>query len=376
MIAGEALQNAHNVLIIAIDNPHLCLGRRIGQYITRLTEWLPNAKITVCDNMEADLSLPRGDIPVIPIVPLGPVADETEFVRSFAEFEKVPLLKQTRMPISGLDLFDVAGYDGLIYPYRVACELDWSGLDDLNGPYDLIVIVGGSHFNHPLPERILATLNTNGHLNGETQLIGIPIGPVTGPLSPHWWGSCDEVLVPNQAVVDASRRFSDAAAPHVWPELFAGIPKPVACPFNQDSDRASVLIDWTFIHNWQLKALLTELAEHQLRERIDLYLTTVSEETCQMLWAKWGALLEELTPHWVQINTDDYYCAVQSADVAVTFVCGRDIWVWRSEARQLIVCDFAGWWRAFGFEGPTPAASPKRTLAKLNNIVTTQHRSA
>jgi len=368
MAAGDQLLTGENVLIIAIDNPHLCLGSRICQMINRLVAMVEAKGMTICGNYPPELQIEQNRLKLIPITHRGPVEDETEFIMSFKELESVPLLRRIKMPESKLDLFDVTGYDGLIYPYRVSSELDWSGLDDLEGPFDLIIILGGSHFNYPLPEKVLAALKSRGYCTDDTKMIAVPIGPITGPLSPHWCESCDLVLVPNERVMTVRRKLNEDCPCQVHAELFAGIPEPITPVAEEKTDRPSVLIDWTFIHNWQLKAVLKELARHELRHQIDLKLTAVTEETTQMLWAKWGTILEELEPQWVYISGEEYCRAVSTADIAIGFVCGRDIWVWRGD-REVIICDFAGWWRAFGFEGPDPIASPKRLMSRLVQAV-------
>lgn len=369
MAVAEQFLKGENVLIVAIDNPHLCLGSRMNQMLKRLLGMLEAKRITICGNYPDDLTLDRSGLKMIPIRHLGQVEDESEFVKSFEELESVPLLRGIKMPISGLDLYDVAGFDGLIYPYRVSCELDWSGLDELEGPCDLIIILGGSHFNYPLPERVLAAIRTRGHSNGQTRMVGVPIGPVTGPLSPHWCDSCDVVLVANEQVLEVLRKINLDFRGEVAAELFDGIPEPMTLQTRDKGGRINLLIDWTFIHNWQLKAVLRELARSDLRHKINLSLTAVSEETTQMLWAKWGVILEELEPQWVYISGDEYYRAVSGMDLVIGFVCGRDVWVWRGDRGGVLICDFAGWWRAFGFEGPSPVASPKRLMSKLEQMV-------
>lgn len=366
MTSNQGLLQADNVLIIAIDNPHLCLGRRLCRMVERLVQMLPAERITVCGNYPSDLKTDGDRVTLIPIVHGGPVPDEQAFRESFQRFEDVDLLRQIRMPVSGLDLFDATGYDGLIYPYRVSCELDWSGLQKLRGPYDLVMIAGGSHFNYPLPERVLATARPSDRA-ASIPLIGVPLGPVTGPLSPHWCGSCDTLLLPGQRILHELRKTNESVNGQVQPDLFDGIAEPVSQRFSE-SGRPSVLLDWTFLHNWQLKTILGELAANGLAERIELHLTAVSEETTAMLWAKWGTMLEDLDPRWVTVNTDRYYQAAGGADAVVTFVGGRDTWVWRQDGKPTIACDLAGWWRAFGFEGPDPVASPRRIVSQLARI--------
>jgi hypothetical protein len=371
MAAAEQFLKSDNALIIAIDNPHLCLGRRISAIIDRLVGRLGADKVTVCGNCPPELATLARRNPamrLIPIASLGHVENELEFMRSFHTFETVPLLRQIRMPVSGLDLYDVAGFDGLLYPYRASCELDWSTLDGLEGPYDLLVIVGGSHFNYPLPERILAEVKSRRLVAPETRCVGVPVGPLTGPLSPHWIGSCDRVLAPDARALSVLEKLYPDLPGEVCDGLLADILSPVSVE-PETSDRIGVLIDWTFLHTWQLKAILGELAQCDLRSRIRLSLTAIGEETSQMLWAKWSSILEDFAPEWVYTNGNEYYRAVSGADVVIGFVCGRDVWAWRREQGGLIVCDFAGWRQAFEFEGPDPVTSPKQCVSKLEQLV-------
>ena len=361
-----------NALIIVIDNPHLCLRRRICQLLRRTVQKLASAKTTVCSNFQCDVGCPedqrREGVELISILHNKAIEDEAGFMESFKQFENVPLLERIKMPISGLDLFDVAGWDGLLYPYRVSCELDWSGLERLDGPYDLVVILGGSHFNYPMPERILATLRQEDRVAPGCTLVGIPVGPVTGPLSPHWCYACDRVVVGSEKIVAALEKFNQQVNAVIDPALFTGIPELPHRSGGQAGGKFRVLLDWTFIHNWQLKAVLKELVDNDVLQWAEVAITTVSDETVDMLWAKWGSILEDIDPKWVPINSDKYYQTLADADAVVGFVCGRDVWVWRPEGRGVIVCDFAGWWRAFGFEGPAPLARPQRVVSQLKEL--------
>jgi len=369
-MAIDELLRYEDVLIIVIDNPHLCLGQRIAAKLDRLLGMLRSRQVTVCGLLPAGVGgLAQPGVEVINVVPRGPVEDETEFIDSFKRFAAVPLLRQIRLPISGLDLFDAVGYDGLIYPYRVSAELDWSGLARLRPPYDAVVILGGSHFNYPLPERILGEMRRAGPSAGRPAVIGLPVGPATGPLSPHWCALCDVVFARDVRTQAALIQNGAAGRVEVSAEPSEGIPAarpPRTCP---PEGPIEVFIDWTFLHTWQLKVVLEELAESDLRSRLVLHLAAASEETARMLWAKWGTLLEKFGLNWVYVNTGAYSELAGSADLAVGFVGGRDVWVWRDGERGIIICDFAGWWQPFGFEGPAPAASPREFMASFKTQV-------
>ena len=83
-----------NVLVVAIDNPHLCLGRRICQMARRLTEWVRADRLMICGNMSSELRMDRPSVDVVPIRHHGPLEDETDFIMSFESFGDVELLKQ------------------------------------------------------------------------------------------------------------------------------------------------------------------------------------------------------------------------------------------------------------------------------------------
>ncbi len=356
---GELI-SANQLFIIVIDNPHLCLGRRVHSLLERIVENSDANQIVIAGNWPENFHCPS-NCRVIPFQPHRYIEDEKEFYNSFLSFAEVDIFRDIKMPISNLDLFDATGFDSLIFAYRASYEIEASLPEDLTSTYDKVIILGSSHFNYPFPEKILGELKSKNLISPETPIIGVPVGPVSGPLTPHWCFACDYILVRTQKMLDVLKRMDPTIKGQVLPQLFVDIPKSFSTQ-NATTDQIRVFVDWTFIHNWQLKNLLRELIASEAKNKIKLYLSAVSEETSQMLWRKWHHLLEELNPEWIIIGSDDYYRAIEEMEIVVGFVFGRDVWVWRKDKGNVLICDFAGWWQVFGFEGPTPPIATARQL--------------
>jgi len=363
--AVDKLFQAKRAVVVVIDNPHLAIASRIGQLTKRVLDNVGSNEIVITGNYPVNIEGINSSARMIPILPHRHIEDEQAFIDSFVDFSQLDLLNNIMMPVSRLNLFEVAGYDSLVFAYRASYEIDSSLPKDIAGYYDVVLIIGSSHFNYPFPERIIADFKRKKLIDDNTRMIGIPIGPMSGPLSPHWTDACDQVILAKQQSLDVLKRINPELSGVVLPELFAGIPKLPSQHAPDGEGRIRVFIDWTFIHNWQLKAVLSELSSRSLKEKIQLYMTAVSDETPKMLWAKWGHLLEELNPKWITIGTDEYYSSIAQMEIVIGFVFGRDIWVWRNNIDGIFICDFAGWWRAFGFEGPTPIASPQKLIDNI-----------
>ena len=367
----DTLFQSERVFVIIIDNPHLAITSRIEQLTERILGATSTNDIVITGNCRSELQKINSSARMISIEPHRHIENEREFIESYLEFGNLDLLNNITMPVSRLSLFDVAGYDSLVFAYRASYEIDSSLPDDISGHYDKVIIIGSSHFNYPFPERIIAELKNRGLINNKTEMIGVPVGPKSGPLSPHWTDACDKVILPDQKSLDVLKRVNPELNGIISSELFEGIPSIPSGNAPDGGGKLRLLIDWTFIHNWQLKALLSELSSNDVKNEIQVYLTVVSDETKEMLWAKWPHLLEELNPGWVTIGTEEYYLSAYQMEFVIGFVFGRDVWVWKKSVNDtgVFVCDFAGWWRAFGFSGPTPIAVPQKVIAKIEKAI-------
>ncbi len=364
--ALDKLFRADRVVVIVIDNPHLAIASRIGQLTKRVLDNVGGNEIVITGNYPISINGVSSNARMIPILPHRHIEDEQAFIDSFIDFSKLELLNNITMPVSKLNLFEVAGYDSLVFAYRASYEIDSSLPDDITGYYDVIFIIGSSHFNYPFPERIIADFKRKRLTDDNTRIIGIPIGPMSGPLSPHWTDACDQVILADKPSLEVLKRINPELKGIILPDLFTGIPKLPSGKAPDGEGKTRMLIDWTFIHNWQLKGVLSELSASQLKDKVQLYMTAVSDETPKMLWAKWGHLLEDLNPKWIIVGTDEYYSSLAEMELVIGFVFGRDIWVWRKNKDGMFICDFAGWWRAFGFEGPVvPVASPQKLIGNI-----------
>ncbi len=366
----EKIFRAKRPFIIVIDNPHLCLEHRIALLTDRITSKVPDAKITLAGNYPRDIKLANGNIRLIPFHPHREIKDEQEFLSSFSNFSKLPLLHNIKLPVSKLDFFDAAGYDSLLFAYRASCEIDTSLPGDMHEDFDMVIIIGSSHFNYPFPEKILAELKDRNLINRETPILGVPVGPISGPLSPHWCSACSRVLLNDEKSLGVLQRINPSINGAIVPKLFENVPVSPGGRAPVAEGKTRILIDWTFIHNWQLKSLLRELANSDIKDHVQIYITVVSDETSQMLSSKWHHLIEELSPEFITIGTQDFYQAIAQMEIVIGFVFGRDIWTYRRQNDGVVVCDFAGWWRAFGFEGPTPIASAKQVLETIAKKMT------
>ncbi len=368
---SNKLFESDRAFVIIIDNPHLAISSRIKQLTKRILTSIKTEDVVITGNYHPELQDITSSARMISIQPHRHIEDEKEFIDSYMQFSNLELLNNILMPVSKLSLLDVAGYDTLVFAYRASYEIDSSLPDDLHGTYDKVIIVGSSHFNYPFPERIISELKIRKLIDDNTQLIGVPIGPISGPLSPHWVDACDNVILSDSKSLDVLKRVNPEINGVIAPEFFKEVPSISNGIFATTSEKKRLLIDWTFIHNWQLKALLRELIASDIKDEIQVYLTAVSDETKDMLWAKWPHLLEELEPEWVNIGTEEYYSAASHMEYVIGFVFGRDVWVWKKDKsyKGVFVCDFAGWWRAFGFSGPSPIATPAKVIAKLTSEI-------
>ncbi len=362
---------AKRAFVIIIDNPHLAIASRIRKLTNRILEAVSTDAVVITGNYQPDLQSVSSSVRMISIQPHRHIEDEKAFIDSYLEFSNLELLNNITLPVSKLNLFEAAGYDTLVFAYRASYEIDSTLPDDIDGYYDKVIILGSSHFNYPFPERIIADLKQKALIDDKTELIGVPVGPMSGPLSPHWADACDKVILSDRKSLDVLNRVNPELKGVIEPALFEGVASvPNGCAPDGDGKKR-LLIDWTFIHNWQLKALLSELANSDIKNDIRIYLTAVSDETKEMLWAKWSHLLEELNPGWVEIGTDEYYLSANQMEYVIGFVFGRDVWVWKEDVnyKGVFVCDFSGWWRAFGFSGPTPIATPSKVVSKLEREI-------
>jgi len=331
--------SADPTVIVAIDNPHLAIGPRVQYALRMLMASLPTAEITVVSNMPCPAEFNEAHTRWLALPHHGPIANETQFFADFAEFAAVPLLAETTLPESGLSLFDAVGFDGLIYPYRSTCELDVSSLDRIDPHTRQVIVVGGSHFNHPLPECVLAKLTE------ASPCLGLPIGPLTGPFAPHWLTHCDRFVVADKRQSEQLKRLGADMSAIVRPSL-DGVDS--ANNSHRSHLRRTLMIDWTFAHTASLRQLLEAMCTDDRIIGTHLILTACSGETSELLAKKWPAIIERLTPTFIVVNSDAWHAAVADADVAVTFAGGRDLWNMRRKRSATLVCDFADWCTAFG----------------------------
>lgn len=369
----DNLLEAQRLFVIVIDNPHLCLGRRITSVLDNIIKKNSSSQdITIVRNYPDCRERQLPNVRVIPIQVQRIIEDENEFLRSYLDLGNIDLFRDIQMPVSGLDLFDAAGFDSLIFAYRASYEVGVDIPDDINEPYDKVLIVGSSHFNYPFPEKILGKLKSKGLLKDNFEMIGLPIGPISGPFAPHWCSVCDQLIVEDSSIREVLHRIS--------PDLKVGVLKDLFNMRDDDSGNLAeslntsgaprVFIDWTFIHNWQLKSLLRELITSICKDKIKVYFSAVSDETAEMMQRKWHHLLEEIDHGWIIIGTDEYFGALREMEVALGFVFGRDIWQMRGKDKDTLICDFAGWWQVFGFEGPKPPiATARKAVQELESIV-------